>query len=48
MLLSVWNEVAFQYWILIAACAVIIWAYYEFWVSVLQPWFKRRFTEVPK
>lgn len=46
--MSVWNEVAFQYWVLIAAGAVIIWAYYEFWKEILQPWIKRSFTEVPK
>lgn len=48
MLLSVWNEQAFQFWAIIASGAVIIWAYYEFWELVLQPWVKRRFTEVPK
>ena len=40
MLLSVWNEQAFHFWVLIAAGAVIIWAYYEFWTEVIVPWLK--------
>jgi hypothetical protein len=41
MLLGVWNLESFQFWAVIAAGAVIIWAYYEFWVEVLAPWIFR-------
>jgi hypothetical protein len=45
MLLSVWNEQALQFWAVIAAGAVIIWAYYTFWKAVINPWVKTHFTE---
>lgn len=46
MILEVWNEQAFQFWALIAAGAIIIWAYYEFWKEVLDPWLQKHSRKV--
>lgn len=48
LVLSVFNEQAFQFWAIIAAGAVIIWAYYEVWKNFIDPWVKKHFPEGPK